>query len=121
MPSTVEERHKKLVETFTQAGQSQVFQFWDDLNQQEREQLLDQLETLPVKSLSHLNDIFKQSISTKQNSKDIKPFPIEKIAILRTSDKKQQWYDLGLKNIAEGKVAVLLLAGGQGTRYEIIV
>ncbi|KMU79153.1 UDP-N-acetylglucosamine pyrophosphorylase [Coccidioides immitis RMSCC 3703] len=59
-----------------------------------------------------------QEASTGLGSGKLEPLPDNATASILDSDPKalQRWYDEGLQLIAENKVAVVLMAGGQGTR-----
>ncbi|EEE68229.1 hypothetical protein OsJ_26413 [Oryza sativa Japonica Group] len=48
----------------------------------------------------------------------VEPVPESSVSTVedRTPEDKQRWWKRGLKAISEGKLAVVLLAGGQGTR-----
>ncbi|KAL0490610.1 UDP-N-acetylglucosamine diphosphorylase, partial [Acrasis kona] len=115
---STEERFHRQTKRFGDANQSQVLQYWGEISEDERIKLLDQLETLPVTSLEHLNEIYKHSIEEKKGTENINPFPNTEIAVLKSVDKEnaKKWHDYGLSLIAQSKVGVLLLAGGQGTR-----
>ncbi|KAJ3002364.1 UDP-N-acetylglucosamine pyrophosphorylase [Thoreauomyces humboldtii] len=107
-----------LREKFTAAGQGHVFTFWDTLSGAEQEILVSNLARIDV---DRINRIFKKSQDTPPKAKTAKLAPLPEAAFASTigagnEAKMAAWEEKGLRLIAEGKVGVILLAGGQGTR-----
>ncbi|KAK9761540.1 UDP-N-acetylglucosamine pyrophosphorylase [Basidiobolus ranarum] len=107
-----------LRQRYVNAGQDHVLTFFDDLSPLEQSGLIAQLNTLDV---DRVNRIFTKATSGSASSQDsttIEPLPEDcfESALNCNPSKIQEWEQLGLKMIAEGKVAVILMAGGQGTR-----
>jgi UDP-N-acetylglucosamine/UDP-N-acetylgalactosamine diphosphorylase len=114
------EELQQLREKYTKANQEQVLAFYDSLNAQEKASLYHQLSNIDP---NYINEITDRALNPpKAEEADIKsglePLPESASASILDSSPEdlQKWYDAGLDLIAEGKVAVLLLAGGQGTR-----
>ncbi|KAI5198790.1 nucleotide-diphospho-sugar transferase [Aureobasidium subglaciale] len=115
-----QEDYQKLLEKFTKAGQEQVFAFWDDLSSAEKGLLYQQLVDVDPE---YVNDITKRALNPpKPESEDAAP-KLEQLPESATSsiyDSKPEdlnrWYTQGLEFIAQNQVAVVLMAGGQGTR-----
>ncbi|KAI9682167.1 MAG: UDP-N-acetylglucosamine pyrophosphorylase [Caeruleum heppii] len=114
------EELKALQDKYKQAKQDQVFSFWDSLSSSEKGVLYEQLYSI---NPQHINDITEKALhppaaSDKDKEPSLEPLPESATASL--VDAKQEdveaWYDSGLELIAENKVAVVLMAGGQGTR-----
>ncbi|KAG0343933.1 UDP-N-acetylglucosamine pyrophosphorylase [Podila humilis] len=113
-------RFDSIRQRYKHAGQDHVFTFWPELTPQEQDQFLDQLDSFdPIA----LNTVYKQataSSSSKNTSIFADLSPLDKMhvqsAITASPQQKQEWSEIGLKAIAENKTAVILLAGGQGTR-----
>jgi len=112
----------KIRQQYEEAGQGHVFTFYDGLNQQEKEELINQLKQIDPQ---RVNQIFKKSTAKTDDSAEklhLEPPPkesLESIIDITHPDIKQnvsQWQSLGFKSIKEQKVGILLLAGGQGTR-----
>ncbi len=112
-------RYDALKSKFSKAGQGQVFTFWEKLSEDEREHLLDQLERIDVE---RINDIYKKAIKADEDAKNtssdaIEPLPEDAFeSTVGAEAKEAEYRKTGLRAIAEGEVAVLLMAGGQGTR-----
>jgi len=108
-----------LKEKYEKAGQSQVLHFWPQLSEAEQVKLADQLSALDIE---RVNRVFAKAIESEkdaQNSSqdDITPPPSDSYdSILGNAEKEAEYRKIGLQAIAEGKVGVLLMAGGQGTR-----
>ncbi|KAJ5698206.1 hypothetical protein N7462_000211 [Penicillium macrosclerotiorum] len=115
-PST--EEFKQLQEKYTAAGQGQVFAFVDELPTVEKSQLFHQLSTFNPSRINELADKALNPPQTEQTAATVEPLPEVATASIIDSDPAdlQKWYDTGLKLVAENKVAVVLMAGGQGTR-----
>ncbi|KAI8820845.1 nucleotide-diphospho-sugar transferase [Fimicolochytrium jonesii] len=114
--------HATLLKRFTDAGQGHVFAFWDALSQNDRAELLDNLAKIDV---DRVNRIFKKATAPTDEAAataakdELEPLPEAAFAstIGKANEAKvASWYNEGLKLIAQNKVAVILLAGGQGTR-----
>lgn len=100
---------------FEEAKQEQVFQFYDSLSGNEQASLNSQLSVIdPIE----INEINKAAHDWKPSESDINQLPEESQSSTIGQDVKQieKWRDVGLQAIKDGQVAVLLLAGGQGTR-----
>lgn len=104
------------------AGQGHVFHFYDRLNEQERASLVASAAAIDI---DRANRVFKLSTSsspettTHDDNDPIRPLPDEAFESTigdEAAPHAQAWRKIGLEAIAENKVGVLLMAGGQGTR-----
>lgn len=111
---------QQLKERYEANGQGHVFRFYESLNEEQQAQLVKQLVELDVE---RLNVIYRKAIEGAEAallSQDAKLEPLSDSvfdSVLKASPEQlKEWETVGLTNIAEGKVAVILMAGGQGTR-----
>ena len=110
-----EEEKDKLRRRYEEAGQGQVFKFVDRLSETEEEALFTSLEGIQVESLASLLELARNVPAA--DAATIQPF---QGAVARSCDENpslvKAWRDEGMKLVQEGKVAMVVLAGGQGTR-----
>jgi UDP-N-acetylglucosamine/UDP-N-acetylgalactosamine diphosphorylase len=108
----------QLRDEYTNAGQGQVFAFWDSLSNAEKASLYSQLKALPKPA--EINKIATQTLApaTDDGEPSLEPLPESANASIMDSKPEdiERWYQYGLDLIAANKVAVVLMAGGQGTR-----
>ncbi|GLC67245.1 hypothetical protein PLESTF_000532900 [Pleodorina starrii] len=97
------------------AGQGHVFRNWDLLAELEKDQLLKDLEGLDY---GYLSRVFSSSLAASSAPSFDGVEPATDVVQLKdtTAAQAAQWTQHGYRLIAEGRAAVLLLAGGQGTR-----
>ncbi|KAF9295915.1 UDP-N-acetylglucosamine pyrophosphorylase [Linnemannia elongata] len=111
---------RQLIERYQAAGQSHLFNFYEDLNDDDKATLVSQLEALNVERVNRIHQKATTCPSPMLNNQSatLAPLPEECFdSILEASkDKTQEWRTIGLNQISQNKVAVILLAGGQGTR-----
>ncbi|KAL7838204.1 hypothetical protein AOLI_G00266080 [Acnodon oligacanthus] len=108
------------------AGQTHVLRFWSELSAGEKDVFLDELSQLDPEELSQHCRAAAEAASRASSEGErldshMEPVAAEFIGSVCKSDKEtlQQWDDEGILQIAENRVAVLLLAGGQGTRLGV--
>ncbi|OOO08937.1 UTP--glucose-1-phosphate uridylyltransferase [Aspergillus oryzae] len=112
------EEFHQLQQKYTDAGQGHVFKFVNQLNQVEKAQLFHQLSNFDPNRINELADKVLNPAKTQDGPVTLEPLPEVATASIMDSDPKdiQRWYDEGLQAVSENKVAVVLMAGGQGTR-----
>ncbi|XWS55393.1 hypothetical protein CRYUN_Cryun10bG0170500 [Craigia yunnanensis] len=105
-----------LLERLKDYGQEDAFALWDELSPEERHLLVKDIESL---DLSRIDRIIRCSLRSQGLPvAAIEPVPESCVSSVeeRTMEERERWWKMGLKAISEGKLAVLLLSGGQGTR-----
>lgn len=105
-------------------GQEHLLKFWDQLSEKERSVLYRDVSELDlVEASTYFQRALHSTSSMQQGMLDdkVSAIPKECIASVRTTtaDQLRIYEKLGLQEIADGKVAVLLMAGGQGTRLGV--
>ncbi|KAF9180170.1 UDP-N-acetylglucosamine pyrophosphorylase [Haplosporangium sp. Z 767] len=102
------------------AGQSHLLKYYDSLPPASQSQLLHQLHTLNVERVNriHTRATTCPSPLLTNQSVFLGPLPEDRFdsALEASPERTQEWRDIGLSQIAQNKVGVILLAGGQGTR-----
>ncbi|KAI8092984.1 nucleotide-diphospho-sugar transferase [Halteromyces radiatus] len=113
---------------YEQAGQGQVFQFYDELNVEEKARLMEQLLEIDVERVNSIYQKAIQASTVSHHNEQVEPLTKDVFDTILTDDEQptnsrkrkykdiQDWETLGLSLIAKNQVAVILMAGGQGTR-----
>ncbi|KAI9604359.1 hypothetical protein H4Q26_003973 [Puccinia striiformis f. sp. tritici PST-130] len=113
---------ENLRKNYEDAGQGHLFTFWEELNEEEKKELTHQLSSIDP---NRVNQIFKQSTIKPEEEEDkvvLEPPPKESLESIidvnqpEIKDKISKWESIGFQSIKDQKIAILLLAGGQGTR-----
>jgi UDP-N-acetylglucosamine/UDP-N-acetylgalactosamine diphosphorylase len=115
-----EEQLNELKEKYSKAGQEQVFAFYDKLSTAEKAGLYEQLSGFNPEYINEITDRALKPAKSESESGDAKLEPLPESATSSILDSKpedlEKWYNSGLELVADNKVAVVLMAGGQGTR-----
>ena len=98
-------------------GQSGVLAFWDSLDTAAREKLLAQIEAIDFKAVARLRGILAAYRSGRAGADadcraDISPAPVTELFGMA----RDEAYARGEEELRAGRVAALLVAGGQGSR-----
>jgi len=97
-------------------SQSHLLDFYSTLSESEQIAFLKQLSLIDYPRVSA---IFKKATTTPPIPAGAKLEPLPDHCFdttINNTDKVNQWRKIGLESIAANKVAVILMAGGQGTR-----
>jgi len=105
-----------LRQQWTAAGQGHCLQYADELDVAAQKQLLDQLCSIDPAKASAMYKRAKNPPPDKAGP--VKPLDTNQIERLASAsqEKRDAWRKAGLDACRRGEVAILLLAGGQGTR-----
>lgn len=91
-------------------GQEHVLSWWNHLSDPQRQELLDQLIGLDLEQLQHLHSRREETYQLPAHDR-IAPIPV-----LPARAHEAEARRLGEEALGKGEVAVLLVAGGQGSR-----
>ncbi|KAI1326182.1 nucleotide-diphospho-sugar transferase [Xylariaceae sp. FL0255] len=102
---------------FESAEQGHIFTFYDSLAEAEKEAFFHQVQKIDPVRVNKLWHDAKNPPKEPENTV-VEPLPESATASILDSSPEdlERWYNLGLDLIGKGEVAVILLAGGQGTR-----
>ena len=102
---TYQDAYRKLEEY----GQLHVLKYYDELNEEQKAQLLQQVEDTDFSVL--------QYVEHKDAALEIKEIsPIAAMELDEVDSRREEFTQIGLDAVRQGKVAAVLLAGGMGTR-----
>ena len=87
-------------------GQLQLLRFYDELSEEEAQALLAEIDKIDFDVLEGKEKDISTSVFT----------PLKALTVEEIDQKKDSFFDKGIEAIRQGKLACVLLAGGQGTR-----
>ncbi len=117
------ERDQVNVAKVYEAGQEQIFEYWDEIDADERRRLLDQIASVDFAEFTRL-------VRLHLNSEDSGPAPSIGLADLEPAvaialpstpadeARRDAAIAAGVAALENGEVGILLVAGGQGTRLQ---
>lgn len=100
--------YEQAKELLKEQQQEQLLQYYDQLNEQEKEVLLRQISNLDFSLLDLLGE--------ESGGERGKLEPLGAVTIDEIKERRDEFYAAGVTAIQQGKVGAVLLAGGQGTR-----
>ncbi|MCI9410993.1 MAG: UDPGP type 1 family protein [Eubacterium sp.] len=102
---TLEQAKRKL----SAVGQEHLLRYWDELDEEQRSYLLEQIEELDM-------DLLKLVQSETEKVPRGKLEPLGAITIDEIQKNRHKYESVGIQALKERRVGAVLLAGGQGTR-----
>lgn len=105
---------KKLLE---ECNQSHILKYWDELNEEQQREFIKHLRGIDLKGAIKMWEKAQEDFqkSDKITEDDIAPVDVQVEKDLPHST-VEEYRDIGLEQISNSKVAVIVLVGGQGTR-----
>ena len=112
------EKHKKMLDLLTEHTQQHLLDFYDELDENGKNRLLDQIEALDFANIPAWIDKYVKGEYSLDIPEDLDSAPY--FPALAADPDTQGQYDkakaLGAELISAGKVAAFVVAGGHGTR-----
>ncbi len=102
------------IDKLCNAGQEHIFRFWDDLNEDEKKVLIDQVMEIDVELMQSLIDTYVLN-AEEQVGEELTLDPCE-ITDREEDPDREKALEIGEQCIKDGKVCAFLVAGGQGSR-----
>lgn len=90
-------------------GQTHLLKYYDEISEDDKKSLISQVERLDMSLLDCFN-------GNNKNDKRGKFEPLGAITVEEVKEKQDKFTETGIDAIKQGKIAAVLLAGGQGTR-----
>jgi UDP-N-acetylglucosamine/UDP-N-acetylgalactosamine diphosphorylase len=114
----IENIYKKIENLLSKYHQTHLLSFWDQLNEEEKAGLLEQIQELDFGKIDLWIEEYVKNSTIVKISSDLKPAPSYKPepAFSELKIKYDKAIKLGRELISAGKVAAFVVAGGQGTR-----
>ena len=114
---------EKLRRDLKENNQDHLLQHWDKLNGEEQAKFFKDLRNIDFAKINRSFDkTMNEAKSSEKKDEKLQPVPPEQVGSAIGAENENRltsWREKGLQVISEGKVAVLLLAGGQGTRLGV--
>jgi UDP-N-acetylglucosamine/UDP-N-acetylgalactosamine diphosphorylase len=105
---------RDLWELLSEHGQQHLVDFWDQLDPTQQQQLESQLHAI---DLAEINRLYQQATTVEQAAIDwsqVRPPPV--IQVASKDETRQAARQLGVEALRANQTAVVLVAGGQGSR-----
>ncbi|HOK08347.1 MAG TPA: UTP--glucose-1-phosphate uridylyltransferase [Candidatus Hydrogenedens sp.] len=109
------EKEKEIRDNVFKFGQEHVFKFWENLNNSQRNHLINQLAKIDFELMANLANKWILTTPEPEVFSQIIPIPIIPLMDSENS-KEREAYECGEETLRNGKVGLFLVAGGQGTR-----
>nr|XP_039269643.1 UDP-N-acetylhexosamine pyrophosphorylase-like [Styela clava] len=114
----------ELYDTLKSYDQDHLLTYWNDLSAKEQSQLTQDIKKI---NINELNGYVTRALAPVNNGhsnnidQKMKPIPSEHFgsATDMNDENAKRWEVLGLEEISHDRIAVVLLAGGQGTRLGV--
>lgn len=100
--------YEETLNLLSEYKQSHLLQYWDNLSDKEKEILISQINDVDWSFLNSMDKSAPKKASLIQ--------PLDALSIDNIKEQVISYKSTGIKAIQEGKLCLLLLAGGQGTR-----
>ena len=111
----MDEKLKKATEICQKYDQEQLLSAYSRISDEsEKQEFLNKILTIDFKQIS---DIYKDNVASKLEFTDENVEPIDFVDKYKLSKEEYEKYEkIGIEKIKSGKLAVVTMAGGQGTR-----
>ncbi|HWE37053.1 MAG TPA: UTP--glucose-1-phosphate uridylyltransferase [Isosphaeraceae bacterium] len=107
-----------LAESLARHGQEHLLRWWDDLDGPGRARLLDEVRAIDLDRLDELiRDLVRGDPAADFDPRAVEPVEVRRLP--RTDAERVAWRlaaEVGAEALSRGEVAVVVVAGGQGTR-----
>lgn len=114
---------ESIEQLYRSAGQDHLFHHVNSLSSEERETFYSNLSNVANRDqLSKLLADCQKAIKLQESNSNVDPGSIKPLpstsfhSIIGNKEAAEEYYKLGCDSISKGEVAIILMAGGQGTR-----
>ena len=113
MEGFMENKLSKVRDILKKYNQEHLLQFYNELTESQKSDLLNQILNIDFEEILSLYE--KSKTEVFKSTEEIEPLKyVDKESL--SDSKLKQYYNLGAKAIKSGKVGVITVAGGQGSR-----